>query len=91
MRDLWPTGLPQLAKDTKTIQEYKEHELIPESLEGLMGWSYLRRIDTGDPARRFALVHATLDPDGGDYDQVTFRFQGIVLSAELRPLGTWKE
>lgn len=88
---MWPKDVPQLAKDTKPIQEYSTHELIPETLEELMAWCYVRRIQTGDPARRFALVHATPGPDTDDCEQVAFRFQGIVLNAELRPLGTWKE
>lgn len=88
---MWPNDVPQLAKDIKTLQEYSSHELIPESLEGMMAWSYVRRIQTGDPSRRFALVHAITDPATDECEQVVFRFQGVVLSAELRPLGTWKE
>lgn len=91
VRDMWPKDVPQLVKDTKGVQEYSVHDLIPESLEGLMAWCYVRRIQTGDPSRRFALVHAVPDVNTNECEQVVFRFQGIVLNADLRPLGTWKE
>lgn len=91
VRDLWPKQYPRLAKDAKPQKEYAAHDLVPESLHDLMAWAYVRRIDIGDPARRFALVHADTGNLGAECDQVVLRFQGIVLSAELRPFGNWRE
>lgn len=88
---MWPNEYPRLLKDTKKQKDCAARDLVPATLPDMMAWAYVRRIDTGDPTRPFALVHATAGPGDATCEQVCFRFQGIVLNAELGPLGNWRE
>lgn len=88
VRDMWPPG-HKLVKDIKTIDQLNATELVPEDLEALMNWAYVRHF-SARRNRSYSLLHTTPTTQAGTVNQVAFRVQGYVQECTLHPLGDWK-
>lgn len=89
---MWASTLPQLASDTKLVDELGDDEKVPATLDDLLDWCRLQ-LSAGevDRFRRTKLVLYD-QPTGVPIDsnsQVNMRFQGVVASAHLGPFGNW--
>lgn len=80
-----------LKKDNQTAFCLFNDEMVPESLEDMMNWAYVRQLYASDPSRKYKLVHATGTQGENTVKEVAIHFQGFVLNSELRPLGNWRE
>lgn len=89
--DMWPIGLPRMAKDIKSQHQWKARDIVPSNLEHLHKWAYVtRNPENGDPTRRHVLVYTVNgdDDDAGPL-QVAFRVQGFVQKLNIKPTGNW--
>ena len=84
-------GVPQLAIDTRRIEELESHELVPEDVLALDAWGYVVvRENARDVARRSMYVLANAPSLGpGEVVEVAIRIQGFVEECNLGPLGDW--
>lgn len=91
VRDMWPSMLAQLAENKRAWNELTDEDKVPVVLDDFMNWAYVRKMYAADPTRCFKLAHATGEYTGDVINQVAIRFQGFVLSSDLKPLGNWCE
>lgn len=89
MRDLWPTHVPRIARDSKSVAETAVTAVVPEGYEDLASWAYIRHLPK-NVASPYALIYTSRNGQGNtEVTQVSFRVQGYVHSVNLREMGTW--